>query len=199
MTLNANTIVKNDNDDAWAERGNYWQQKLNPVPQYKARKRRILHKPLVLSGHGIRLNVNCGTLLIKCGFTHYPQQREEYRFFPHDRQLPARIVILDGDGSITFDALEWLSVQSVPLVQIDWRGEVSGIGGANYAAEPDLVRQQLIMQENGEGFKFARWLILQKIENSYDTIKRMSGNSAEAQPILKKIQAQAAAAFRGAQ
>lgn len=193
MTLNPSTTDQINNDDAWAERGNYWQQKLNPIPQYKARKRRILHKPLILSGHGIRLNVNFGTLLIKCGFTHYPQQREEYRFFPHDRQLPSRIVILDGDGSITFDALEWLSVQDVPLVQIDWRGAVSSVGGTNYAAEPDLVRQQRIMQENGEGFKFARWLILQKIENSYDTIKRMSGNSAEAQPILKKIQAQAAA------
>lgn len=176
--------------DTWAERGDYWIKKINPIPYYKARKRRIIHNPLILSGHGIRLNIDSGTLLIKCGFTHHPQQREEYRFFPRDRQLPSRIVILDGDGSITFDALEWLSVQGVPLVQIDWRGDVSCVGGVNYAAHPDLTQKQLLMQKNGEGFCFAKWLISKKIENCHATIKKISGNSAEAKFNLQKIKEQ---------
>jgi len=118
--------ISNTNyDDFWAKRGDFWERKVNPVPQFKARKRRIIHKPLVLSGHGIKLNIDRGSLLIKCGFTHYPQKREEYRFFPRDRQLPSRIVILDGDGSITFDALEWLSEQSVSLIQINWKEKQS--------------------------------------------------------------------------
>ncbi len=190
MTLQHANTAENDDSDAWAERGEYWQKKLNPVPQYKARKRRIIHRPLVLSGHGIRLNVDCGTLLIKCGFTHYPQQREEYRLFPRDRQLPSRIVILDGDGSITFDALEWLSAQGVPLVQIDWQGKVVSVGGANYAANPDLVERQLKAKNNGEGFEFSKWLIHEKIKNSYDTIKQISANSQGAELILQKIDAQ---------
>jgi CRISPR-associated endonuclease Cas1 len=184
-------INGNTNDNHWSNRGEYWLKKLNPVPQYKAQKRQRIHRPLILSGHGIRLNVDCGTLLIKCGFTHYPQKREEYRFFPKDRQLPSRIVILDGDGSITFDALEWLSQQGVPLVQIDWKGELSCVGGANYAANFDLVKQQLETQENGQGFEFSKWLILEKIKNSSDTIKHISDNSAEAQPLLAKIKEQA--------
>jgi len=181
-----------NNQDKWAERGEYWQRKLNPVPQYKARKRRILHKPLILSGHGIRLNVDRGTLLIKCGFTHYPQEREEHRFFPRDRQLPSRIVILDGDGSITFDALEWLSAQGVALVQINWQGELVSIGGADYAANPDLVKRQLEIRDSGEGFEFSKWLILKKIENCHETIKRISDNSPEVELILQKIEAQIA-------
>lgn len=176
--------------DEWAERGDYWQKKLNPVPQYKARKRRIIHRPLVLSGHGIRLNVDRGTLTIKCGFTHYPQEREEYRFFPRDRQLPSRIVILDGDGSITFDSLKWLSVQGVALVQIDWRGKVVSVGGAHYTANPDLVEKQLKARHNGEGFEFAKWLILEKIKNSHEAIKQISDNSPQAQTILQKIDGQ---------
>lgn len=191
MTLQHANTAQNDDSDAWAERGDYWQNKLNPVPQYKARKRRVIHRPLILSGHGIRLNVDYGTLVIKCGFTHYPQSREEYRFFPRDRQLPSRIVILDGDGSITFDALEWMSVQGVLLVQINWRGEVSSIGGADYAANPNLVKRQLELRDNGEGFEFSKWLISNKIENSHETIKQISGNSPEAQLILQKIDAQA--------
>lgn len=187
----AKTDSEKANDNDWSNRGEYWLKRINPVPQYKAQKRRIIHRPLVLSGHGIRLNVDCGTLLIKCGFTHYPQKREEYRFFPKDRQLPSRIVILDGDGSITFDALEWLSQQGVPLVQIDWKGEVSCVGAADYAANFDLVKRQLEIQESGQGFEFSKWLILEKIKNSYDTIKHISGNSPEAQPMLGKIKEQA--------
>jgi len=169
----AKTDNENANDNDWSNRGEYWLKRINPIPQYKARKRRKISKPLVLSGHGIRLNIDRGTLLIKCGYTHYPQKREEYRFFPRDRQLPSRIIILDGDGSITFDALEWLSEQGVPLVQIDWRGEVVSVGGASYAANPDLVKHQLKIQQNGYGFEFSKWLILKKIDNSYQTIKHI--------------------------
>lgn len=184
----AKPVVKaNDN---WAKRGDYWLKRINPVPQYKAQKRRRINKPLILSGHGIRLNIDRGTLLIKCGFTHFPQTKEEYRFFPKDRQLPSRIVILDGDGSITFDALQWLSEQGVPLVQIDWQGEVSGVGGANYVANSDLVKRQIAIQQSGQGFEFSKWLILQKVKNSYDTIKRISDNLVVAQPMLKKIKEQ---------
>jgi len=183
---------KDANENDWAVRGDYWLKKLNPVSQYKPRKRRITHKPLVLGGHGIRLKVNCGTLLITCGFTHYPQKREEHRFFPQDRQLPSRIVILDGDGSVTLDALEWLSGQGVPLVQIDWRGEVASFGGAAYAYNPELVKRQLELRDNGAGLGFARWLVIEKIKQACETIKHISGNSAEAQPMLKKMKEQAA-------
>ncbi len=179
------------NDNEWSNRGEYWLKRINPVPQYKASKRRIIHKPLVLSGHGIRLNVDSGTLLIKCGFTHYPQEREEYRFFPRDRQLPSRIVILDGDGSITFESLEWLSLQGVSLIQIDWKGQVSCVGGADYAANFDLVKRQLEMQDSAKSFAFSKWLILEKIQNSYETIKHISNNAPEAQPMLQKIKEQA--------
>jgi CRISPR-associated endonuclease Cas1 len=189
--LNTTIISENADHDAWSERGNYWLRKLNPVPQYKARKRRVIHRPLVLSGHGIRLNVHSGTLLIKCGFTHHPQKPEEYRFFPQDRQLPSRIVILDGDGSITFDALQWLSEQDVPLVQISWRGEVVSVGGANYAANPELVHRQLEIKNSISGFEYSKWLILKKIENCFTTVKHISGNAPEVQLILNQINSQA--------
>ena len=177
------------NPDDWAIRGDYWIKKLNPTPQYKARKRRIIHKPLVLSGHGIRLNVNAGTLLITCGFTHYPQRREEYRFFPSDRQLPSRIVILDGDGNITIDALRWLSEQGITLIQIDWKGEVSSVGGSPYAANPKVVKRQLAMQENGEGLAFCRMLIQEKVHKSIETIKQLAVNAKDAQPMIESIEA----------
>lgn len=191
MVLHAKTATQNSGDDAWAIRGDYWLKKINPVPQYKARKRRVIHRPLVLSGHGIRLGVDCGTLLIKCGFTHYPQERETYRFFPQDRQLPSRIVVLDGDGSISFDALEWLSVQGVPLVQIDWKGDVCSVGGAAYAASPDLVQRQLELKHSADGFEASKWLILEKIKNACDTVRHIPGEAEATKLILQKMEEQA--------
>lgn len=185
-----NVTSKSCINGAWSERGDYWLKKINPVPQYKARKRRVIHKPLVLSGHGISLNMNCGTLLIKCGFTHYPQIREEYRFFPKDRQLPSRIVILDGDGSISLDALEWLSNQGVSLVQIDWKGDVSSVGSAAYSANHDLVQQQLKFKHNRKGINYSKFLITEKINNCCETVKHFSEYSENAAQIIDKMQKQ---------
>ena len=189
----AHIASDNDSHDAWAERGDYWFQKLNPVPQYKAKRRHSVHKPLILSGHGVRLKVDRGTLLIQSGFTHYPQKREEHRFFPQDRQLPSRIVVLDGDGAITFDALEWLSTQNVPLVQINWRGEVVSIGGnMGYAADAELAQTQREIRNSSKGFEFSKALILEKIENSRMVIEKVSKNSPEIESVLKQLDVQAA-------
>jgi CRISPR-associated protein Cas1 len=62
----------------------------------------------VLVGHGVRLRVHQGTLLVQNGFTHYPQKREELRLFLGDRRLPSRIIALDSDGSISLDVIKWL-------------------------------------------------------------------------------------------
>lgn len=183
----AETTNQNTNQNDWSVRGDYWFKKLNPIRQYKPRKRRKTQKPLVLSGHGIRLKVEAGTLHITCGFTHYPQTKEQYRFFPGDSQLPSRLVILDGDGSITLDALEWLSGQGVPLVQIDWKGKVAGFGGATYAANPDSVKRQLTMQANGTGFDFMKSLVIDKLNQSVETIQSVPVGNSDIETRIEKI------------
>lgn len=161
--------------DDWAERGEYWQQQLLIDPnKTRGRKPRFLHRPLILTGNGVKLRVDHGTLLIRDGFTHYPQELKEYRFFPRDRRLPSRIIILDGNGGITFDTLEWLCTQGVPLIQLNWRGElINALGNAGYGADPTLVRTQIKLQSSPERIKFAKWLIERKIENSITTIKNV--------------------------
>ena len=80
-------------------------------------KTAALRDPLVLAGHGVSLRIEAGTLLVRNGFTHYPQKQETYRYFKGDADLPPRIIMLDGSGSITFDVLTWLNQQKVPLVK----------------------------------------------------------------------------------
>ena len=63
-------------------------------PSYGIQVAQLGRKPLELVGHGVRLRVHQGTLLVQNGFTHYPQKREELRLFPGDRRLPSRIIAL---------------------------------------------------------------------------------------------------------
>jgi CRISPR-associated protein Cas1 len=162
-------ITPSDGQD-WAERCQYW---LNAPVQRKSRggpQRRRSHVPLVLTGHGMRLNVDNGALVVRGGFTHYPQPAQEWRFFPADPQLPSRIVLLDGSGSLSLDVLDWLTAQKLPLVRIDWQGRVQAVLGG-LATDPRKVAAQLQAQRNGRALAIAIGLIREKIQNSIATLQ----------------------------
>jgi hypothetical protein len=91
--------------------------------------RQTPREPLVLCGHGVSLRIEGGALTVRNGLTHYLQKHATYRFFKGDLDLPTRIVMLDGSGSISFDVLSWLAEQDVSLVRIDWagRGRLCGV------------------------------------------------------------------------
>jgi hypothetical protein len=82
-------------DQAWAERSSYWlNSRVEKIE--RRRSRQPVREPLVLTGHGMRLRVENGALLVQNGFTHYPQAVDERRYFPGDRRLPSRIIVVDG-------------------------------------------------------------------------------------------------------
>jgi CRISP-associated protein Cas1 len=127
----------------------------------------------VLVGHGVRLQVHQGTLLVQNGFTHYPQKREELRLFPGDSRLPSRIIALDSDGSISLDVIKWLSQQGIPLVLLSWQGEVLSVVGDGAVYDPSLREAQLAAQKNGAGLRISTELIRDKIANSCDTLRTL--------------------------
>jgi CRISP-associated protein Cas1 len=129
-------------------------------------------RPWSLPGNGMRLQVDNGALVVRGGFTHYPQRQEAWRFFPGDPSLPSRIVVLDGNGSLTFDVIDWLASQGVPLIRIDWKGKVQAVlGVSGYGADPKKVAEQLEAKRNGRALAIATDLIRAKIDNSIDTLK----------------------------
>src|SRR5260370_29516454 len=81
--------VEDTSDDAlWVNRAHYWetQSKAQIVRRKWARTKTIEARPLILTGHGVRLRIDHGALSIKNGFTCYPQTCEEWRLFPGDRK-----------------------------------------------------------------------------------------------------------------
>jgi CRISPR-associated endonuclease Cas1 len=120
------------------------------------------------------LRIQGGSLAIRGGFTHYPQKQETFRFFKGDLNLPERIIMLDGSGSISFDVLSWLAEQDVSLIRIDWRGNVVCVASkSGYAANPYRVQWQRELRENPERrMDFSIGKITEKIENSIATLEK---------------------------
>jgi len=168
-----NSFLTDENHDefaAWAERNEHWLDQSRPKGRRAKRERS--KEPLILCGHGVSLNIDRGTLFIRDGLTHHPQERLTYRFYRGDLALPPRIIMLDGSGSLSFDVVAWLSEQNIPLVRIDWKGEVvSVIGGAGFAQIPERVQWQIETRNDpGRRLDFCCDLIAAKLRASLKTL-----------------------------
>src|SRR5689334_15171335 len=178
-----------EDDTDWAERSAYWQQQAVWTPRHPQQKRRH-RNPLVLGGHGVRLRIDRGSLYIANGFTHYPQKREEWRFFPGHPDLPSRIVVVDGDGGLTFDVLAWLSAQQIPLIQINWRGEaITVAGGTGYVVDFKLVRAQSeALADEVRRMAICRWLVGEKIARTLETLAAAVPDSPAREVALREAE-----------
>ena len=162
-----------DNDDKeWSERSFHWLQR-GRTPKDKRVRRQPSRDPLILAGHGVSLRIEAGTLLIRNGFTHYPQKQKTYRYFKGDADLPPRIIMLDGSGSVTFDVLAWLNEQRVPLIKIDWTGNaVTVVSGEGFAANRERVAWQTdTRSDRRKRMEFCNALIARKIEGCIQTLE----------------------------
>ncbi|MFZ1478883.1 MAG: CRISPR-associated endonuclease Cas1 [Sphingorhabdus sp.] len=128
---------------------------------------------MILNGHGVSLRVESGALVIRDGYTHYPQQQTKYRFFPRDLDLPTRILLLDGSGTLSFDVLSWLSEQGVALARIKSSGDIAVVAsGAGYAGDRKKVEWQLDMRADmSKRITFAADLIRRKIVSGIPTLE----------------------------
>ena len=158
--------------DEWLERSRYW------LAEYEAsrskRKRRERPKePLVLVGHGINIKVDKGRLVIRDGATHFPNEPREFAFFKGSLELPLRIVVIDGSGSITLDAIDWLQDQNVPLIRIRFDGsQISVMSPSGYSAEPSKVCWQIETRDNPEKrLCFAIGTTEKKLKASIETLR----------------------------
>jgi len=170
--LQLTEIDRNSDNSDWAIRSEFWlSEYVQSLPKRKLRQRNPA--PLILNGHGVSLRVDGGALVIRDGFTHHPQEQATYRFFSRDLDLPARILLLDGSGTLSFDVLSWLSDQGVALARIKSSGEVATVAsGTGYAADRQKVDwQQATHADKSKRIAFAADLIKRKIASSIPTLE----------------------------
>ena len=163
--------LSNSDSADWAIRSQLWLER-NAAPPAPLATRKHNSKPLIICGHGASLRVENGALVIRDGFTHYPQSRAEHRLFAGDRANPSRVVVLDGSGSLTFAVLSWLFDQGIALIRIRWTGDVEVIaGGRGYAG--DLAKVDWQRRTKGDDtarLAFANDLIRRKLAGSLETL-----------------------------
>lgn len=171
MLENGN-IIYNSKHSEWAMQSENWIDELAKLQRPRKLRERNPN-PLILSGHGNSMRIDKGTLLIKEGFTHYPQKAIEHRYFKGDLELPKTIMLLDGSGTLSFDVLSWLAEQSVSLIRIKWNGEVAIIcNGSGFAADQTKVDWQRELRNNPEKrLCFAKDLITRKLKSSIVTLQ----------------------------
>lgn len=160
-------IDSSDTLDEWADRSQYWLSEYEAsIPKRKRRERQT--HPLILTGNGMSIRVNRGALVIRDGLTHYPQDSKEHRLFPGGLENPPRILMVDGSGEITLDAIDWLAEQNVSLIRLRWDGRVvSVVGQRGYAADPEKVAWQIeTRRDDAARVAFGIPLIRKKFEGT---------------------------------
>lgn len=160
--------------DQWAVRSEYWNRKTRATEPKRLKRSRRSH-PLILAGHNISLRIENGALVIKDGFTYYPQNRTEYRFFPGSLDLPPRIILIDGSGSVSLAVLDWLRVQKLPLVRVNWDGKSASTFADNgMPTDPRKVIRQ-IEQAGDEAarLKFSIGIIREKLIAARQTLRAL--------------------------
>ena len=165
--------VELEDDESWCARCSLWERRATKAAAGRAKRERP-RVPLILSGQGVSLRVENGALTIRNGFTHYPQRQELYRYFKGELDIPERIILLEGSGSISFDVLSWLTEQGASLVKIGWRGEVVCVASrTGYSANPFRVQwQSETRADENRRMEFSISKITQKIENSIVTLEK---------------------------
>ena len=187
--LHDTDIHAHETADEWAVRSENWIAEIAKL-QKPRRLRERNPNALILAGHGNSLRVEKGALVVKQGFTHYPQKQECHRYFKGDLDLPRIIMLLDGSGSLSFDVLDWLAEQYVALARIKTCGDVaivaSGDGFAADQTKIDWQRETLACPKRR--MAFVQKLIAGKLRNSIATIAGHLPQNADTDAAIAKAE-----------
>src|SRR5579875_3104437 len=123
--------------------------------------------PLLLSGFGISIEVNKARLTIK-------QNDNVMDFEPH--RMPYDSIIVDGHyGSISFEAMRWLSKHDVSLTLLNWNGNLLSLTQPQETLNADLkIKQYEKYLDTESRLYIASQIVKQKVKSSLTLIKGLS-------------------------
>ena len=123
--------------------------------------------PLLLSGFGISIDVNKAHLTVK-------QKDSTIEFEPH--RIPYDSIIIDGHyGSLSFEAMRWLSKHDVSLALLNWNGNLLSVMQPQETLNADLKIKQYGKYLDPESRLYmAGQIVMQKVNSSLNLIKELS-------------------------
>jgi CRISPR-associated endonuclease Cas1 len=148
-------------DSRRIEQRRNWQQPTTP-PRRRG-------EVVVAEGYGVRVHVNRRQLTINDGIGRDRQVRSYSRA---EGAGLVRVVVLGGSGSISLDALRWLTDVGAALVCIDRDGRLLCTTGPD-KSEAKLRRAQTLAPHNHAGVEVARYLLTSKLEGQRRLLDRL--------------------------
>jgi len=123
--------------------------------------------PLLLSGYGISIDVNKVHLTIK-------QKESVMEFEPH--RIPYDYIIIDGHyGSISFEAMRWLSKHDISIALLNWNGNLLSTTLSQETLNAQLKVKQYEKYLNPESRLYiASQIVKQKVRSSLNLLKALS-------------------------
>jgi len=123
--------------------------------------------PLLLSGFGISIDVDKSHLIIR-------QKENLIEFEPH--RIPYDSIIIDGHyGSISFEAMRWLSKHDVSIALLNWNGNLLSTTHPQETLNAELKIKQYEKYMNPESRLYiADQIVNQKIKSSLSLLKQLS-------------------------
>jgi len=123
--------------------------------------------PLLLSGYGISIDVNRAHLTIK-------QKEIVMEFEPH--RIPYDYIVIDGHyGSISFEAMRWLSKHDVSIALLNWNGNLLSTTLSQETLNAQLKVKQYEKYLNPESRLYiASQIVKQKVRSSLSLLKALS-------------------------
>ena len=123
--------------------------------------------PLLLSGFGITIEVNKAHLIIT-------QNDNVMAFEPH--RIPYDSIIVDGHyGSISFEAMRWLSKHDVSIALLNWNGNLLSVMQPQETLNADLkIKQYEKYLDTESRLYVANQIVRQKVKSSMGFIRALS-------------------------
>ena len=123
--------------------------------------------PLLLSGFGISIDVNKAHLTVK-------QKDSTIEFEPH--RIHYDSIIIDGHyGSISFEAMRWLSKHDVSLALLNWNGNLLSVTQPQETLNAELKIKQYGKYLDPESRLYiAGQIVMQKVKSSLSLLKELS-------------------------
>ena len=135
---------------------------------------------LVVSGYGVRIQVERGQLVIDDGIADDRRRLRIPRVSPDLK----RLVVLGHVGTVSLDAQKWLHEVGIAYVHLDGDGGVLAVGTARALDDVRVLRGQALAPFNGVGLAVSRELLTAKLTGQAKVTARL--NSAGAVSILRE-------------
>lgn len=126
-------------------------------------------KPLLIFGFGSSITVSKRRLNVI-----NPSNNEKLEFYPH--QIPYDSIIIDGNyGMITFEAIRWLMKHDIPLITLNWNGNLLSVTLPKELNSGKLrLKQYQKTLDDNEKRKIALSFLNEKISKSIDLLSKLS-------------------------